>query len=75
MTDEQRRQQVAALLAERRGYEARLVDADNDSKSTLTERIAAVDASLGRLGYQEPAKILPKEPVARPSEKVASRSK
>lgn len=42
MTDEQRAAKIAALLEERRGYQER----------GLTDRAAAVDAELARLGAE-----------------------
>ena len=51
MTDELIKQQIAALLEERRGYEARVVD-----QPTLQTRIEAVDASLRQLGWKPPSK-------------------
>lgn len=56
MSDELRKQNIESLLDERRGYEARMVDAEGDAKKALSDRVVAVNASLTRLGYKlEPA--------------------
>jgi hypothetical protein len=56
MSDELRRQNIEALLEERRSYQTRLVEAEGDAKKALTDRVLAVNASLTRLGYKlEPA--------------------
>lgn len=73
MSDQLKRQNIQALLAERRGYEARLVD--SDIKSTLIERIEAVNASLSKLGYQEPKAPPPPKEVSKTTEKLASKTK
>lgn len=52
MTDQLVRQNIAALLEERRGYEARLTEAEGDAKAALKARVLAVNASLTRLGYK-----------------------
>lgn len=57
MSDQLKQQQITALLEERRGYEARLIDADDTAKKALTERIAAVNVALTRAGYKPEAAV------------------
>lgn len=64
MSDQLRQQNINALLDERRGYQARLIGAEGDAKAALSERVAAVNAALKGLGYQEPKA----QSVERPAE-------
>lgn len=77
MTDQLVKQQIDALLDERRGYEARLTEAEGDLAKALKERVVAVNASLTRLGYKlEPAaKAAEKQTTVKTTSKKATAKK
>ena len=53
MSDELRKQNIEALLNERRGYETRFAQAEDDTtKAEQKANIAAVNVQLNRVGYK-----------------------
>lgn len=68
MTKEQQKAMISALLQERRGYERRLVgaeeDANEEAAAAAKERIKQVDEQLKRYGHEAktPAQRASKRP-------------